>query len=93
MEDGFIILGVIQAVNLFVYRWVGKVFTSQPRFNHPKIFHNPLAQSVLCYGPMVTMAILVILAFVLTNSPWIFLGLTLAGFVAFSARPHPEFMR
>jgi hypothetical protein len=39
------------------------------------------------------MAILVMLAFVLTDSPWIFLGLTFAGFVAFSARPHPEFMR
>lgn len=92
METSLVILGIAQGVNLLVYRWIGAVFFSQPRFNHPMIFHNPTARLILCYGPMVTMAILVILAFALTESPWLFLGLTVAGFVAFSARPHPDFM-
>lgn len=92
MEISLVLLGIAQALNLLIYRWVGAAFVSQPRFNHPMVFHNPTARLMLCYGPMVAMVILVVLAFVLTESPWLFLGLTVGGFVAFSARPNPDLM-
>lgn len=92
METSIVLLGIAQVLNLLIYRWVGAVYISQPRFNHPKIFHNPTSRSMLCYGPMVVMLILVVLAFVVTDFPWLFLGLTVAGFVAFSARPNPDHM-
>lgn len=88
---GVITLGVFQALNLLVYRWVNVVFTSQSRFNHPHIFHKPIARLLLSYGPLVVMVALVILAFVFTESPWLFLGLSVAGFIAFAAKPHPDF--
>lgn len=92
MEFSIIILGVLQALNLLVYRWVNVVFTSQPRFNHPHIFHKPIARLLLSYGPLVAMIFLAILAFVFTESPWLFLGLTVAGFIAFAEKPHPSFL-
>jgi hypothetical protein len=91
MESSIILLGVFQALNLLIYRWVGVVFISQPRFNHPHIFHKPIARLLLSYGPLAVMTSLVILAFVFTESPWLFLGLTVAGFIAFAAKPHPSF--
>lgn len=92
MEYALIFLAVIQAMNLLAYRWVGMVYFSQPRFNHPAIFHNAAARSVLCYGPLIAMVILVLLAFALTDSPWWFLGLTVGAFISFSTRPHPDVM-
>lgn len=88
MNTSFIILGVLQAIFLFTYRWVGMVFISQPKINHPRIFWNPTSRLVLCYGPLAMMAVLVALAFMLTESPWLFLGLTVAGLIAFSSRPN-----
>jgi hypothetical protein len=87
MEASLLILGGIQLVALLLYRWVGKVFVSQPAYNHPGIFHDATARLLLCYGPLVVMAVLVILAFFVTNSPWLFLGLTIAGFIACSVKP------
>lgn len=92
METELVVLSVLQGANLLIYRWVGKVFLSQPRFNHPSIFHNATVASALLYGPMVMMAILVILAFFVTESPWLFLALTIAGFIAFSSRPNSDFL-
>lgn len=92
METNLIVLGVLQILNILIYGWVVKAFLSQPRFNHPGIFLKPTARLLLGYGPPVTMVILVVFAFVLTESPWLFLGLTVAGAVAFSMRPDPEFL-
>ena len=93
MDPTLIVLGALQVVNVSIYAWVGRVFLSQPRINHPGIFHNATARLLLCYGPLVMMLVLVLLAFFFTNSPWLFLGLTVAGFVAFSARPNPDMLR
>ena len=94
MEDtAFWTLWAIQIVALLIYRWVGKVFFSQPRFNHPAIFWNPTSRFILCYAPMVVMAILVALAFFITQSPWWFLGFSFIGFVMCSTKPSPELLR
>ncbi len=93
METHLVVLGILQVVTVLIYGWVGRVFLSQPRYNHPSIFHSPAARLVLCYGPLVAMVVLVVLAFVLTESPWLFLGLTVAGFVASSVRPDRDLLR
>lgn len=87
MGSPLFVLGFLQVVALLIYFWVGRVFISQPVTNHPGIFYDPTARFVLCYGPAVTMVISVVLAFVLTNSPWLFLGFSLAGWVVCSPRP------
>lgn len=82
-----VVVGIAQALNLLVYRWVGCVSVSQPSYNHPAIFHSAAGQLILCYGPLLVMVVLVVLAFMLTQTPWIFLGGTGFGWIAFSARP------
>lgn len=90
MDTVLLILGCIQIATLLIYRWVGRTFVSQPLLNHPAIFHNPTARMLLCNGPYVVGGALTVLSFFLTDSPWLFLGLSVAGFIAFSARPHPD---
>lgn len=90
MDTDLIALGGLQVVTLLLYRWVARTFVSQPLFNHPAIFHNPTARMVLCYGPYIVGGVLVVLSFFLTESPWLFLCLSVVGFVVFSERPHPD---
>lgn len=87
MDGPLLVLGFLQVVALLIYLWVGRVFISQPVTNHPGIFYNPTACLILCNGPAVTMVISVVLAFMFTNSPWLFLGFSLAGWIACSPRP------
>lgn len=92
METSLLILGVLQVLCLLLYGWVGRVFISQPRWNHPAIFHNPITRGVLVAGPLVAIVALVVCAFLFTNSPWLFLGLSVAGWVALSPRPNSGLM-
>ena len=93
MDATFWTLAAAQVVNLLVYKWVGAVFLSQPRFNHPMMFHNPTARLLLAYGPLVIMVVLIVLAFFLTDSPWWFLAGSLVLWVAWSRMPNPEMFR
>jgi hypothetical protein len=86
MEKSLLILGVLQVVNLLLYGWVARVFMSQPQWNHPAIFHNAVIRNVLVMGPLAAMVALVVCGFLFTHSPWLFLGLTVAGWVALSPR-------
>ena len=83
-------LGCLQLATLLLYRWVVRSFVSQPKYNHPAIFYNPTARLLLCNGPFVVGAVLIVLSFFMTMSPWLFLGLSIAGYIAFSGRPHPD---
>lgn len=93
MDGSFVVLAGLQLINLMVFWWVNRVFVSQPRWNHPAIFHNAAARTVLLYGPILGMVALAIAAFVYTDSPWLFLGATLIGWVSASARPHSDLMQ
>lgn len=86
MESNLLILGILQIVSLLVYGWVGRVFISQPGWNQPAIFRNPFVRGVLVIGPFIAMISLIVCAFLFTNSPWLFLGLSVAGWAAFSPR-------
>lgn len=90
MNSALLILGILQVANILVYQWVNKVFVSQPIINHPPLFYSATARIALCYGPYIIGLLLIMLAFFLTDSPWLFLGVTGAGFVACSERPHPD---
>lgn len=92
MEDtNLIALGLIQTLALLVYRWVGKSFFSQPRSNHPSIFWNPMARTALCLGPVIVIFGMVVLAFFITKSPWIFLAASVVLFGIFSPRTPRSF--
>ncbi len=93
METSFLILAALQVINLLLYGWVGRVFVSQPRWNHPAIFHYAAVRSVLVIGPLVVMGALVVCGFLFTHSPWLFLGLTVAGWAALSPRPNRDLLQ
>ena len=84
MDNHLILLAILQVINLLVYRWVQSNFVSKPRLIQPKIFHNPISATLLVVGPNIIGLILVVLAFFYTDSQWLFLGLSLAGFIAFA---------
>jgi hypothetical protein len=87
METSLLVLGTLQVLALLLYRWVVKVYVSRPIFSHFGIFLNPVLRTLFCYGPLLAMFVLVVLAFFFTQLPWLFLGLSVAGFVACSAPP------
>lgn len=59
MEKSLFILGIFQVRNLLLYGWVGRVFASQPQWNHPAIFHNAVVRNLLVIGPLVAIVALV----------------------------------
>jgi hypothetical protein len=83
VTNHFILLAVLQALNIIVHWWVQKNF-ALPRLIQPKIFQSAIAGTLLIIAPNVIGLILVVLAFFFTNSPWLFLGLSVAGFIAFA---------
>lgn len=86
MEKSLVAISVVQLANLLLYRWVARVFVLRPAWLHPPIFHNAAVRNLLVVGPVVLMVLLVGLSFFFTNSPWPFLALTVAGWIAFSPR-------
>ena len=87
MSTSAIVLVLVQCIAVFAYRWVGRVFMSQPAYLHPPIFQNPAVRGVLVGGPIAILVVNAVLAFWLTDFPWLFLGLSIAAWVAFSVRP------
>lgn len=85
MNNYLVLLSVIQILNLLVYWWVQKNFFL-PRLIQPRIFHIAIFRNLLIVVPIILGLLIMVLAFFHTDSPWIFLGLSIAGFVAF-ARP------
>lgn len=70
-----------------LYWWVGKVYVSQPRFNHPQLFYNSILATVLVYLPYFGFLAIVVSGFILTEYGWWYLGATVAAFIAFAVKP------
>jgi hypothetical protein len=66
---------------------VGRVFVSQPKFNHPAIFWNPTVAKTLVILPYRGFLAVAIGAFVLTAHGWWFLGAVLVLFVGLAVKP------
>ena len=88
METSIIILGVVQFVNILIMRYVGKNFITQPDWNVPSIFRNPVAGKLLVIGPQVALVALIILGFIVTNSPWWFAGISIIAFIILAPPPY-----
>jgi hypothetical protein len=88
MDQPFWVLGIIQLVNIGLMRYVGKNFITQPDWNVPALFRNPLIARLLVIGTQVLFVVLIVLAFFLSKSPWWFLGASVGLFFAFSAPPY-----
>jgi hypothetical protein len=74
------------AVSAALYWWVGKVFVSQPKFNHPRLFWKPAVAKALVTAPLLGFGAVVIGGFVFTTSGWLFLGSVVAAFVLLGVR-------
>lgn len=75
------LLIILQIIFVKIGWWVYNAYYTQPKYNHPPIFWNPLARTLLVYGPLTGILGLVITAFFLTSHPWLFLFFTLAFWV------------
>lgn len=83
------ILWVVFGVSTILYFWVGKSFISQPDYNVPMIFRNPVVGKILVLAPQLGFLAVAILGFVLTDSGWWYLGAVIAAAVILSSRPQP----
>ena len=88
MTDALIVLSVIQAVNIGLMRYVGKNLITQPDWNVPEIFRNPIIAKALVIGTQILLVTLIVLAFFLTDHPWWFLAGSTGVFFLFAAPPY-----
>ncbi len=86
MSTVHIVLWLLLAVSVATYWWVGKVYISQPRFNHPALFWRSSIAKALVLGPQIVLAVVVIGGFFFTKSGWWFLGVAVAAVVLFAPR-------
>lgn len=91
MNDGGVIDYLFfggQLLNFFLARWVGKNFVTQPDWNVPGLFQNPLLARLLVIGPQVVFFGLIVAAFFLIVSPWWFLVFSVSGFILIASPPY-----
>lgn len=87
MDDIYTILWVVFWVSAALHVWVGKVFISQPDYNVPAVFRNPLMGKVLVLTPQLGFLVVAIGGFLFTDHGWWFLGSVIATILIFSSRP------
>lgn len=75
------LLIILQIIFVKIGWWVYNAYYTQPKYNHPAIFWNPLARLVLSYGPLIGIVGLVVAAFFITDHPWMFLIFTLCWWI------------
>ncbi|OFW87506.1 MAG: hypothetical protein A3J37_07285 [Alphaproteobacteria bacterium RIFCSPHIGHO2_12_FULL_45_9] len=73
----FLILVIVQMLFMRISWWVYYSYMTQPRYNHPAIFWNPLVRTILIWGPFVGIASLFFVAFTMTSSPWWFVAFSI----------------
>jgi hypothetical protein len=83
VNNYFYLLAVFQGLNLLLHWWVQQNF-AKPRLIQPSVFHSPITRSLLLIAPNIIGLTLIVLAFFFTDSPWLFLGFSAAGFIAFA---------
>lgn len=82
-----VVLWILFAVSAALYWWVGKVFVSQPKLNHPQLFWNPTVANALVTAPLLGLGAVAVGGFVFTASGWWFLGAAVAAFLLLGVRP------
>lgn len=82
-----IILWVLFGFFTAIYWWVGKIYISQPRFKHPRIFWNPISAKALVLTPQIGFLLCVISGFVYTSNGWWYLSAFIVSFVVLAPRP------
>lgn len=82
-----VVLWILFTVSAGLYWWVGKVFVSQPKHNHPQLFWNPAVAETLVTAPLLGLGAVAVGGFLFTTSGWWFLGAAVAAFVLLGVRP------
>lgn len=83
-----IFLWAVFGVSAVIYWWVGKVYISQPKWNHPRIFWHTVRAKILMIAPQLGFLISLIGGFVYTQNGWLYLGAVLLTIIVFSSRPY-----
>ncbi len=73
--------------NIFLYILIGKFYISQPSYNRPALFYNPIIAVTLSNLPFVGFIAVIIFGFLATNNGLWFLFASIASFIAFSVKP------
>jgi len=87
MLNAEIILWIIFGLSAALFWWVAKTFISQPDYNVPMVFRNPLVGKILVLAPQLGFLAVVVLGFVTTDRGWWFLGAVIVAVVLVSKRP------
>lgn len=69
-----VFLFLVLVASYFLYQWVGAVYVSQPRENHPAIFWNPVAATALTILPFAGFILVAICGFIYTSAGWYYLA-------------------
>jgi hypothetical protein len=80
-------LWILFAVSTALYWWVGKVFVSQPKHNHPQLFWNQTVAETFVIAPLLGLGAVAVGGFVFTTNGWWFLGAAVAAFLLLGVRP------
>jgi len=87
MSNIELFLWLLCVTSTLLHWWVGKVYISQPRFNHPRIFWNPIMANTLTIAPQLGFLLTVIGGFILTGNGWWYLGVVIFCGIVFSSMP------
>lgn len=87
MEHAEVILWIVFAVSAILFWWVGRSFMSQPDYNVPEVFRNPVIGKLLVLTPQIGFLAVAILGFVFTEIGWWYLGAVIVATVLLSSRP------
>ena len=81
-----VVLWIVFAVSAALYWWVARVYVSQPKFNHPRLFWNPAVATTFLAAPLLGLLAVAVGGFVFTSNGWWFLGAAAAALVLLSAK-------
>jgi len=87
MENIDITLWIIFGFGTLLFWYIGKVYISQPDYNVPPIFRNPIIGKFLVLVPQIAYLAVAILGFILTDNGWRFLIAVIVAVIFLSPKP------
>lgn len=87
-----IILWTLLIISVLIYKWMHKVYFSQPRWNHPGLFVHANTFIVCCLIilPPVSMIAIPILSFIITGNGWWMVFVSVLSWICFSKVPYKD---
>lgn len=83
-----LLIALLLIMTTGLYWWLGKVYIGQPKHNHPAIFWNRRAATMLTHTPDIGFLAVSVLGFLFTDYGWSFLIAVFVSAMIFRARPY-----